>query len=343
MHAWKIPGKSPDRNEMVEVYIPEWSQKYGANTFSVDAVTGQMYVKTDEQLIEVAEKCHTKPVVGQEVLSTTPMVGVGIGKETVDTPMSPFLKWDTPPPAESTRKPPAPIQTEELDESYVQVDTGRKATAFRPKTLYVSPVVEEEPSRETPKPVGVIERSELIDTIETESEDEFQSMEDLHHIPGGQKGGSIPQQVKGLVAPDNMGKTPKTIDKGETVPYTSRETQEQMAADKAKAQQRMAQEAADRAAKTLAKSVAEAAEEKQKESKLRKDIEKIESKIDAQTRVVREAVEQQNKLAWERAQQKAKADKEALEKERFEAQRREAQQLESKRKQEEEINRERKI
>ena len=51
-----------------------------------------MYVKTDEQLIAVAEKCHTKPVVGQEVLSTTPMVGVGIGKDTVDTPMSPFLK-----------------------------------------------------------------------------------------------------------------------------------------------------------------------------------------------------------------------------------------------------------
>ena len=130
MHAWKIPGKSPQGNEMAEVYIPEWSQKYGANTFSVDAVTGQMYVKTDEQLIEVAEKCHTKPVVGQEVLSMTPMAGVGIGKETVDTPMSPFLKRDTPPPAESTRKPPAPIQTEELGESYMQVDTGRKVTAF---------------------------------------------------------------------------------------------------------------------------------------------------------------------------------------------------------------------
>ena len=163
--------------------------------------------------------------------------------------------------------------------------------------MYVSPVAEEEPSRETPKPVGVIERSELIDTIETESEDEFQSMEDLHHIPVDQKGGSIPQQVKGLVAPDNMGKTPKTIDKGETVPYTSQEMQEQMAADKAKAQQRMAQEATDRAARTLAKSEAEAAKEKQKEIKLRKDIEKIESKIDAQTRVAREAVEQQNKLA----------------------------------------------
>ena len=70
--------------------------EYGVNTFSVHAVTGQMYVETDEQLIAVAEKCHTKPVVGQEVLSTTPMAGVGIGKETVDTPMSPLLKQDTP-------------------------------------------------------------------------------------------------------------------------------------------------------------------------------------------------------------------------------------------------------
>ena len=174
--------------------------------------------------------------------------------------------------------------------------------------------MEEEPSRETPKPVGVIERSELIDTIETESEDEFQSTEDLHHIPVDQKGGSIPQQVKGLVAPNNAGKTPKTIDKGETVPYTSRGMQEQMAADKAKAQQRMAQEVADRAARMLAKSVAEAAEEKQKEIKLRKDIEKIESKIDTQTRAAREAVKQQNKLARERAQQKVKADRENLRK-----------------------------
>ena len=83
-----------------------------------------------------------------------------------------------------------------MGESYAQVDTGRKAAAFRPKTLYVSPVAEEEPSRETPKPVGVIERSELIDTIETESEDEFQSMEDLHHIPVDQKGGFYPSASK---------------------------------------------------------------------------------------------------------------------------------------------------
>ena len=64
MPAWKVPGRSPEGNEMLEVYIPEWSQKDGVNTFSVDAVTGQMYVKTDEQLIAVAEKCHTKTVVG---------------------------------------------------------------------------------------------------------------------------------------------------------------------------------------------------------------------------------------------------------------------------------------
>ena len=96
---------------------------------------------------------------------------------------------------------------------------------------------------------------------------------------------------------DDTGQTPKITEMAGTAPYTSRESQEQMAADKAKAQKRMAQEAADRAAKTLARSVAEAAEEKQKESKLRKDIEKIESKIDAQTRVAREAIEQQNKLA----------------------------------------------
>ena len=58
------------------------------------------------------------------------MVGADIGKETVDIPMRPFLKRDTPPPAESTRKQPVQIQTEELGESYVQVDTGREAAAF---------------------------------------------------------------------------------------------------------------------------------------------------------------------------------------------------------------------
>ena len=193
------------------------------------------------------------------------------------------------------------------------MDTGRKAAAFQPKSLYISPAGEQEPSRETPKPTGTIDQSEWIDTIETESEDEFQSTEDLHHIRVDQKGGSIPQQVKGSVAPDNMGKTPKITETSGTAPYTLRESQEQMAADKAKAQQRMAQEAADRAAKTLTRTVAEAAEEKQKESKIRKDIQKIESKIDAQTKAAREAVEQQNKLAQERAQQKAKADREQQE------------------------------
>ena len=300
-----------------------------------------MYVKTDAQLIVVAEKCHTKPVVGQEVLSTTPMAGEGIGKETVDTPMSPFLKLDTPPPAESTRKQPVQIQTDELGESYVQVGTGRKAAAFQPKSLYISPASEEEPSKETPKPTELIDRSELLDTIETESEDEFQSTEDLHNIPVDPKQGMVPESKKGSVVSDDIAWTPKITEMSGTAPYTSRQSQEQMAADKAKAQQRMAQEAADRAAKTLAKSVAKAAQEK--ESKLRKDIKKIESKIDAQTRVAREAVEQQNKLAQERAQQKAKADKEALEKEQLETQKREAEQLESRRKQEEDINRKRKI
>ena len=64
----------------------------------------------------------------------------------------------------------------------MQVDTGRKAAAFRPKSLYVSPAMEEEPSRKTPKPMEAIDRSELTDTIETESEDEFQSTEDLQNI-----------------------------------------------------------------------------------------------------------------------------------------------------------------
>ena len=33
MTAWKMPGRSPEENEMEEAYIPEWSQKYGVNTF----------------------------------------------------------------------------------------------------------------------------------------------------------------------------------------------------------------------------------------------------------------------------------------------------------------------
>ena len=43
MMAWKVPGLSEEGNELIEIYFPEWEKKYGVNTFTVDAKTGQMY------------------------------------------------------------------------------------------------------------------------------------------------------------------------------------------------------------------------------------------------------------------------------------------------------------
>ena len=64
MMAWKVPGTSEEGNELIEIYFPEWEKKYGVNTFTVDAKTGQMYIFKNNKLQRIDERCSTKPIVG---------------------------------------------------------------------------------------------------------------------------------------------------------------------------------------------------------------------------------------------------------------------------------------
>ena len=52
----------------------------------------------------IPEKCSFKPIVGTEIMSTTPIRGLGMGKLVVETPESPLGPPGTPPAAESTKK-----------------------------------------------------------------------------------------------------------------------------------------------------------------------------------------------------------------------------------------------
>ena len=49
-------------------------------------VTGQVYVSRDGKRTAIPEKCSFKPIVGTEIMSTTPIGGLGMGKLIVETP-----------------------------------------------------------------------------------------------------------------------------------------------------------------------------------------------------------------------------------------------------------------
>ena len=73
MMAWKVPGVSNEGNELIEIYFPEWEKKYGVNTFTVDAKTGQMYIFKYNKLQHIEERCSTKPTVGKENYVNNPI------------------------------------------------------------------------------------------------------------------------------------------------------------------------------------------------------------------------------------------------------------------------------
>ena len=136
MMAWKVPGTSEEGNELIEIYFPEWEKKYGVNTFTVDAKTGQMYIFKNNKLQQINERCSTKPIVGEEIMSVTPSAGLGFGTLIVETPGSSAFRKATPPPAESTRKLKGKGVKQPAGESYLEgtLDMGMSLT---PKTLYI--------------------------------------------------------------------------------------------------------------------------------------------------------------------------------------------------------------
>ena len=78
--------------------------KYGTSFYNIDTVTGQVYISKDGKITVIPEKCSFKPIVGTEIMSTTPIRGLGMGKLVVETPESPLGQLGMPPAAESTKK-----------------------------------------------------------------------------------------------------------------------------------------------------------------------------------------------------------------------------------------------
>ena len=104
MSAWYVPDKSLEGNSMVQVMLDLWKAKYGTSFYDIDTVTGQVYVNRDRKRTAIPEKCSFKPIVGTEIMSTTPIGGLGMGKLIVETPQSTLGQPGTPPVAESTKK-----------------------------------------------------------------------------------------------------------------------------------------------------------------------------------------------------------------------------------------------
>ena len=104
MSAWYVPDKSPEGHSMVQVMLDLWKTKYGTSFYNIDTVTGQVYISKDGKITGIPEKCSFKPIVGTEIMSTTPIRGLGMGKLVVETPDSPLGQLRTPPAAESTKK-----------------------------------------------------------------------------------------------------------------------------------------------------------------------------------------------------------------------------------------------
>ena len=119
MTAWLVPDRSPEGHSMVQVMLELWKSKYGTTFFNIDTVTGQVYMMKDNEITPIPEKCSFKPIVGTEIMSTTPIRGLGMGKLVVETPESPLGQPGTPPAAESTKKPKLKHYPANLGESFI--------------------------------------------------------------------------------------------------------------------------------------------------------------------------------------------------------------------------------
>ena len=120
MTAWLVPDKSPEGHSMVQVMLDLWKTKYGTSFFNIDTVTGQVYVSKDGKMTAVPEQCSFKPIVGTEIMSTTPIRGLGMGNLVVESPESPLGQFGTPPVVESTKKPKLKHYPTNLGESFIR-------------------------------------------------------------------------------------------------------------------------------------------------------------------------------------------------------------------------------
>ena len=119
MSAWYVPDKSPEGHSMVEVMLDLWKTKYGTSFYNIDTVTGQVYIGKDGKITAIPEKCSFKPIVGTEIVSMTPIRGLGMGELVVETPESPLGQPGTSPAAESTKKVGTKCYPGDLGESFI--------------------------------------------------------------------------------------------------------------------------------------------------------------------------------------------------------------------------------
>ena len=158
MTAWLVPDKSPEGHSMVQVMLDLWKTKYGSSFFNIDTVTGQVYISKDGEITAIPEKCSFKPIVGTEIMSTTPIRGLGMGKLVVETPESPLGQPGTPPAAESTKKPRLKHYPASLGESFISSKDQETihSSKYTPESKAGTLESEEQPS---PLPLGHIPRS----------------------------------------------------------------------------------------------------------------------------------------------------------------------------------------
>ena len=149
MSAWYVPDKSSEGNSMVEVMLDLWKAKYGTSFYDIDTVTGQVYITRDGKRTAIPEKCSFKPIVGTEIMSTTPIGGLGMGKLVVETAQSPIGQLGTPPVAESTEKLGPKHYPVNLGESFIgskDRESTQSSIKFTPESKASTMDSEDQPS-----------------------------------------------------------------------------------------------------------------------------------------------------------------------------------------------------
>ena len=137
MSAWYVPDESPEGHSMVQVMLDLWKPKYGTSFYNIDTVTGQVYIIKDGEITAIPEKCSFKPIVGTEIMSTTPIRGLGMGKLIVETPQTPLGQPGMPPAAESTKKLGPKRYPANLGESFLgskDQETIQSSSKFTPES-----------------------------------------------------------------------------------------------------------------------------------------------------------------------------------------------------------------
>ena len=160
MSAWYVPDKSPEGHSMVQVMLDLWNTKYGTSFYNIDTVTGQVYITKDGKITAIPEKCSFKPIVGTEIMSTTPIRGLGMGKLVVETPESPLGQLGMPPAAESTKKVGTKRYPADLGESFISSKDREisQSSKFTPESKAGTLESEDQPSSlhlgPTPRSLG---------------------------------------------------------------------------------------------------------------------------------------------------------------------------------------------